>query len=261
MAPHVSAHVRVTQMISGRKAIAAAAGLILCGIAIALGNWQSRRADAKAALERQWKALDQAPTRLVNSPAVSAEVENNLPAKVRVRGHPEHESSIWLDNRIVDGRPGFYLLTPLRLANGAGVVLVLRGWVARDASSPSRLPSVNQSETMDIEGIAIKAVPRVLELRSSPRADRLPAVWQNLDLDAARAATRLPLAGFVVQQISSSDDGLVRRWPQTALNPQKNRGYAFQWYAIATVIGALTVFFTVRDLRRSSAQPAAPPAP
>ncbi|HEU0202970.1 MAG TPA: SURF1 family protein, partial [Burkholderiaceae bacterium] len=66
-------------------------------------------------------------------------------------------------------------------------------------------------------------------------------------------ATGLPLARLVVQQTSNADDGLTRRWPRSPGGAQKNRGYAFQWYAIAAVIGALTIFFGWRAFRPSAA--------
>jgi surfeit locus 1 family protein len=46
---------------------------------------------------------------------------------------------VFLDNRQMDGRPGFFVLSPLQLDRG-DVVLVQRGWVPRDMQDRSRLP-------------------------------------------------------------------------------------------------------------------------
>jgi surfeit locus 1 family protein len=60
----------------------------------------------------------------------------------------------------------------------------------------------------------------------------------------------LPLAAFVVQQTSASDDRLVRRWARPVAGVDRHRGYAFQWYALAVLIGMLTLFFGWRAARR-----------
>jgi surfeit locus 1 family protein len=236
-----------------RAGLAVIAGVLACGAAISLGNWQTRRAQMRQEVERQWTEVERQSPRLIDSAATLAAIERNLPARVRLRGRPEHQRSIWLDNRIVDGRPGLYLLTPVRLEDASGVVLLHRGWVARKPGA-DELPRVGEPEVIDVEGVAVPNLPRLLELRQVTKSSQLPAVWHNLDLDAARAATGLPLARFVVQQTSNTDDGLTRRWPRPPPGgAQKNRGYAFQWYAIAAVIAALTIFFGWRAFRPPAA--------
>jgi len=61
----------------------------------------------------------------------------------------------------------------------------------------------------------------------------------------------LPL---LLQQTSDTGDGLVREWPQPAVGSERNRGYAFQWYALAAMA---FVFFVVTGFRRGTKQEAA----
>ncbi len=46
-----------------------------------------------------------------------------------------------------------------------------------------------------------------------------------------------------MRRVVKQPDGLRREWPRPASGVEKNRGYAFQWYAIAVLIAALAVFF------------------
>ena len=47
---------------------------------------------------------------------------------------------LYLDNRPQDGRAGFYLLMPLRIAGSNMHVLVARGWLPRYTAERGRLP-------------------------------------------------------------------------------------------------------------------------
>jgi cytochrome oxidase assembly protein ShyY1 len=176
-----------------------------------------------------------------------------LPLRVRLRGEFDHARSVWLDNRLLDGRPGFWVVAPLRL-DGGGVVLVNRGWVARDAADRAHRPSVGEpAGSVVIEGLAVTHAPRLLELGEGGNSGPLPAIWQNLDFAQYESASRLAVARLVVQQTSELDDGLVRRWVRPASGVDKHRGYAFQWYALSALIALFTLFFSARAWRARAA--------
>jgi surfeit locus 1 family protein len=240
--------------VPSRTVIAIAGGAVICGVAVALGNWQARRAEVQIALQRQWDEIERTPPVRIDTPAALDAVAAKLPVRVQLRGRAHHQRSIWLGNRILDGRPGYYVVTPVQVGASA-VVLVNRGWVARAPGTSNTLPAVDQPEVLEIEGVALAGLPRLLELAAPRSEGPLPAVWQNLDLEAARSATGLPLASWVIQQTSDAQDGLQRRWPRPASRVSTHRGYAFQWYALAALSGVLTAYFggraLLRDLRRA----------
>jgi cytochrome oxidase assembly protein ShyY1 len=233
--------------------MAALAALALAAfvLTLSLGNWQARRAAQKLEIEAQWDAAEQAAPREISAHRWPAPDE--LPLRVRLRGEFDHARSVWLDNRPLDGRPGFWVVAPLRL-DGGRVVLVNRGWVARDAADRARRPSVGEpAGSVVIEGLAVTHAPRLLELGEGGSAGPLPAIWQNLDFAQYESASRLTVARLVVQQTNELDDGLVRRWVRPASGVDKHRGYAFQWYALSALIALLTVFFSARAWRARAA--------
>jgi cytochrome oxidase assembly protein ShyY1 len=99
-----------------------------------------------------------------------------------------------------------------------------------------------------IEGIAVRNVPRVLEL--GERGGPLRGFWQNLDFEAYERVSGRPVARFVVQQANDTGDGLRRTWPRPDAGVDKHRGYAFQWYALAALSAGLTLFYGVPALGR-----------
>lgn len=236
-----------------RHALPWVAAVVVAAVCIALGQWQTRRADEKLAIERQWAEAEAAePLRLVDAQSIDAAAAS-LPRRVALQGEFLYDKTVWIGNRIVDGRPGVYAVTPLVLADGTGVVLVNRGWTPRapgatapadGASAPARTDS-----PASIVGLAVTHVPRVLEL-GEPASRTLGAVWPNLDYAAYEQASGLTVARFVVQQTSSADDGLVRAWPRPAAGIERHRGYALQWYALALLVVALTAYFGSSRLRR-----------
>ncbi len=162
-----------------RPLVASGAALAAVVLTVSLGNWQLRRADEKLALQAAWDRAEQAAPLPVSGADV-ATVAGRLPLRVQVRGRFLFDDEVWLDNRQMDGRAGLMLVTPLRLADGA-VVLVNRGFAARDPRDRSRLPAVVRPEgELTVEGLAVAHAARVLQLgENAPAGDR-PLVWQNL---------------------------------------------------------------------------------
>jgi surfeit locus 1 family protein len=162
-------------MVTSRTLLLIALAVGSFALTLSLGNWQMRRAAHKLAVEAQWDAAERAAPRELSAREWPA--PEQLPLRVSLHGEFDHARSVWLDNRQLDGRPGFWVVTPLKL-DGAGVVLVNRGWVARDAADRARRPAVGEpSGVVLIEGLAVTHVPRLLELGSGGSAGPLPAIW------------------------------------------------------------------------------------
>jgi cytochrome oxidase assembly protein ShyY1 len=54
------------------------------------------------------------------------------------------------------------------------------------------------------------------------------------------------LQPIVLQQTSEAADGLARVWGRPDTGADKHRGYAFQWYALATTIFIAYVAFSFK---------------
>ena len=215
-------------------ALAAAA----CAAGLALGNWQSRRAEEKRALGAQLaQAVGAAPIQISSEPF---DPESVVLRKVAARGRFEGKHTIFLDNKLRRGRPGYEVVTPLRLD---GVhVLVNRGWVAAGRTRES-LPEVPvPAGVVRVEGLALAHLPRVLAAGpASPGRLR-----QNLEVGAFATETGLRLLPIVIEQYSPADDGLLREWPRPDTGVEKHESYALQWYSLAVLAVALLVVLSVR---------------
>ena len=215
-----------------------AAAAIACGLFVSLGNWQARRAAEKRDLAAQFdRAMSAAPLELPAGPVDAAVLTHH---HVAARGEFMPERTVLLDNKLRQGRPGYEVVTPLRIGRSAWQVLVNRGWIA---APPRReeLPDVRTPRgEVRVDGIALDRIPHALA--AGPSAGR---VRQNLDIAAYGAETGLQLQSIVIEQHSDTGDGLLRQWPRPDLGIEKHESYALQWYsfaALAIVLAAVLSF-------------------
>lgn len=212
--------------------LAAAAFIALT---IALGNWQTRRAEEKLEAGRMLDEAARGPVLQVPPARVgSAGFERR---RVAARGTFVAGDTFFLDNKVMHGAVGYHVVTPLRLESGGMHVLVNRGWIA--AGDRSRLPDVPLPEGVQtIEGVAVVPGTRFLEL--APEAES-GSLRQNLVLPREEKRLALSLQPFVIEQTSDARDGLVRAWERPDSGVERHRGYALQWYSFAALAAVLYV--------------------
>ncbi len=217
------------------------AALAAIALTVSLGNWQSGRAEEKLARGRD---LDDAARYAVLAlPSRPVDAHDYEFRSISVRGGYSARHTILLDNKVLRGTPGYEVVTPLKIAGGDMYVLVNRGWVAagmrRDILPQIRTPAGTET----VEGIAVVPSGRILELNEKTEEG---SVWQNLVLARYAKWSGLKLQPIVLQQTSKAADGLVRAWERPDTGADKHRGYAFQWYALATTILISYVAFSFK---------------
>ncbi|MDR7095009.1 surfeit locus 1 family protein [Hydrogenophaga laconesensis] len=212
-----------------------------------LGLWQLDRAAQKLALQAQINergGLEALNTEeLLKTPDVMAGVHR----PVRLSGTWVPDRTIFLDNRQMNTRVGFFVVTPLRLANSERAVLVQRGWVPRDFNDRSRVPEVvTPAGLVLLEGRLAPPPGKLYELGEAAPG----AIRQNIDLPAFARETGLSLLGVSVLQTDAAADGLLREWPRVAVDVHKHHGYAFQWFSLCALAGLLYLWFQILSPRR-----------
>ena len=223
------------------------AAIVVALIALSLGNWQSRRAEEKQRLASEQTlqaALPALDMQLLNQGKAPAYFRS-----VQMTGSFIAQWPIYLDNRPYQGKAGFYLLMPFKLKDSEKTLLVMRGWLPRDAQNRVQLPIIPTPEgELQLEGKVRESVGHVMQLGSEPVLQS-GVIRQNFEVTELSKASGLKLENFIIEQISDTEDGLIRDWPQPSLGMEKHRGYAFQWYGLA--VTAL-LFFIATGIKRAS---------
>lgn len=225
------------------------ATVLLVALGVSLGQWQERRAAQKIALQHQLVERAAAAPLAIGAAALDA-----APLEYRhvtVTGQFVPSYPLYLNNRPQDGRAGFYLLMPLRIAGSDMHVLVARGWLPRNAAEAAKLPPyATPAGTVSVDGIVKASVGHIMQL-GTPEPVRPGAIVQNIDPAQFAQASGLKLQPFFIEQAGPDADGLLRAWPAPSLGVEKHQGYAFQWYALATMA---LLFFVITGFRRGTNQ-------
>jgi len=227
-------------------AVAVAAALLTAR----LGVWQLDRAAQKitlqAAIENQGKRPPLPAIELADDPA-AALAQHHRGIVIDGRWLPEH--TVFLENRQMNGRPGFFVVTPLQLADGSAV-LVQRGWLPRDMTDRTR---VVQPPTADgqvrVEGRIAPPPSRLYDFAGAASGP----IRQNIDVEGFARETRLRLRPLSIVQLEGTptlNDGLSRKWLRPAADVAKHHGYAFQWFALCALILSLYAWFQIIRPRR-----------
>jgi len=224
--------------------VASAAAVAAIALFVVAGNWQRGRMNAKEADRAAVDAASaQAPVPLPDAVDWAAWRWRRVVATGTWRG----ATQLLIDNRIVDGRAGFAVVTPLALDDGRAV-LVDRGFAPAGAGE-TRVPRVDApSGRATVEGRVVVPPARYVELgaTTAPSSN----VWQNLDPSRIATATDLKLLPIVIEQDPAAPaDGLTRRWSPAGPDATTHRVYMLQWYAFAVLVAVLWIAFTVKRLR------------
>ena len=237
--------------------IAALAGMLATA---SLGRWQLSRAAEKLALQERIDERMRQPAidgRALLAPATPDAQQALVHRSVALQGRWLPQHTVYLDNRQMQGRPGFFVLTPLQLADSAAVVLVQRGWAPRNFQDRMQLPPVQTAAgAVQVTGRVAAPPSRLYEFAGGDSAKGSSRIRQNLDLAAFGAETGLALAPLTVLQTGDAGEGLSRDWPVIGAGVDKHYGYAFQWFGLCGLIALLYVWFQiVRRFIRPRRQP------
>lgn len=216
---------------------------LMLPVLLAAGVWQLDRAQQKremiSALERGASA-----TPIALNGATPAYRDIRLkPVVARGVYDPRHQ--FLLDNQVRDGRPGYRVLTPLKLTGSDSAILVDRGW--RPASPDrSRLPALpTPGGTITVRGFAGHGPSVGIRLGPAYVGDgSWPRRVEYVDFDYFGTALSYPLRPYMIEHGGSQAS---RAREEVGLTPARHVGYAVQWFGLAF---ALVVIYVAVNTRR-----------
>lgn len=219
------------------------AALAMVALTVSLGRWQSQRAAEKAEQQALLETrVAEAPVTLTGQVKAA---EQLLYRHVRAEGRFVADGQVFVDNRLQGSRAGFHVVTPLAIGNGAALVLVNRGWIARSAAYPAAPEVPVPAGTQLVEGLATVPPRRVLELSDETVSGN---VWQNLSIEryAARAGREvLP----VVILAKPPGPGLVAVEEKPDAGIARHIEYSLTWFSLAATVVALWLIVNLRRAR------------
>lgn len=220
-------------------AVIAAAGCVVAGV------WQWNRTQSILAAERA--AL------LAPVPVAQVAPENgDLPAestgrRVEASGSFEQGAVLYVSNRALDGASGFWVVSPLRLADGSRIA-VLRGWTPAAAAAPAPAAVV-------IRGVLSPEERFYAGGDAARNGDTVPAMSREVFVSAWGTPLRTGIVVLADQAPPGSDQ--PRAVPPTVQVdvpfPLQNFFYAFQWWVFAAFVVFMWGRWVRHDVRAGRA--------
>ena len=220
--------------------------LLLLSLLCSLGFWQLDRAKQKQVFLQQQQIGSQISRLNLNS--------NNEPAQlVRYRiadvsGHYDEQHSFLLDNQIVDGKPGYSVLTPFLIDGRLEAILVNRGWLPV-AADRRQLPDLNLTDSVASVQGRINQFPSVgIKLTGAEiPAAGWPALIQLVDAGVLAKHLGYPLMTVQIELDPQQPNGYLRHWTtQATIPPEKHQAYAVQWFGLALTLTGLFIWISTK---------------
>ncbi|MEU4113423.1 SURF1 family protein [Kitasatospora sp. NPDC028055] len=241
----------------GGTALAVAA----VAVCVWLGSWQLGRFEDRVSTHQETKQSltasgEARPIDALLGPASPQVTTKTVGKPVTVVGEYDTEHQLLVPNRVLDGKQGYYVLTPLRTADGHAVAVV-RGWApgnppadpsgAAHAAEPAPTGPVTvtgrlqANESVGSNGAVAGGLPAG-QLGMINRASLLNVLAYDGWYDGWVSADQVPAGLTVVPTVQpQGGDGLTLRAFQ-------NLGYTLEWF----VFGGFVVFMWFRLMRREA---------
>ena len=224
--------------------------LLAIGLFVKLGLWQSQRAvekqamlDAVAQVLAQRRAVPLAQ-------AADATRRQGYDWAAGV-GRFDDRGPLWLDNQQRDGRAGVHAYRVFR-PEGAAPLLVDLGWLPLPGDRAMPAIALPRGR-IEVRGLLVPPPSPGLALGSGIAKQGEGWVLTRLDTEnvSRTLALSVPLAPRVLRLDPALPLGYARDLQLLAntLPPERHRGYAVQWFALAIAVVVTVLILTFRKAR------------
>ena len=203
---------------------------------VRLGFWQLSRAEEKEKL-LALQVLSMSK-KAVELHSILGETKDYRYRKTKLVGRYDPDHQYLIDNQIVNGQAGYFVLTPFMLDGTDQSVLVNRGWVPLNKDRRV-LPVINIGVAKNTLSGRINHFPVVgIKLAGTEIPTKnWPSIVQVVDINILSAKLGQSLLPFQIELDSAMSDGYVRNWKRNiSMPPEKHIGYAVQWFGLAITL-------------------------
>ncbi len=224
------------------------------GVLIRMGLWQLQRLEERRAFNARVLAQLNEPEINLNNPVSLDDLLNMEYRVVSVDGVYDHTQEVLLRNQVWEDKPGYHILTPLRIQGSNWSVLVDRGWIPLEDAG--NLKPFEQPGLITIKG-------RFRFPQTKPDFGGVPDptlaagetglfAWNIVNLERIQKQMPFPLLPVYIQQESHPAGPTTLPVP-IALLPEisegSHLGYAFQFFGFAAILAFGYPFYLKQQLK------------
>jgi len=207
---------------------------------LALGTWQVQRLAWKNDLIARIEARLAAPAQ-----PLPARIDDPAAWEYRrasVTGRFLHDKEMLVAGRTWRGQAGWHVVTPLVRDDGAGTVLVNRGFVPHDRRDPALRTEGQVADSVTVEGLA-RPGGRQSWMQPGNRPGENTWFWYDIPAMAAHAGVG-GAQPVVLEAGQAANPGGLPIGGQTVVHIRNDHlTYALTWYSLAVALAAIWFFY------------------
>ncbi|WP_063836081.1 SURF1 family protein [Actinacidiphila yeochonensis] len=234
--------------------------LLAVPVCVFMGSWQlsrfeSRVSDHRTAQHEAAKTAEAPPVPLARAlPSADAQLKDADSGRVvSVTGHYDGAHQLLVPHRTLDGRDGYYVLTPLRVDSGAALPVV-RGWLPGTAPANRHAGAVPAVPAGQVTVVGALQYPETTDTTGVDTSGGLPADQLGM-ISSASLVNLLPYSVYNGWITAAHPLAPLKAVPPAALPDSgldlkafQNLGYTGQWFVFAGFV----VFMWFRFVRREA---------
>lgn len=226
--------------------LALAALLCFC-LFVGLGYWQLARARLKERLITDFK-LQIAAAPLTNHTFVMT--PHSRFRRVQLSGRYDNQHVILLDNKTFRRQVGYEIYTLFYADGIKEPLLVDRGFIAMPGDRqhmPTITPLQGQQQLVGL----LDLPPRYVALGNMRETEQIlsPMRVEYIDLKELSVLLGTPIQPYVVTHLANADNSYPTEQEIFTIPPERHRGYAVQWFALAATLLILFVALNRKSTR------------
>jgi surfeit locus 1 family protein len=214
--------------------------IVFIAVFTRLGIWQLARAQEKATL------LQSFSLRMTHPPLLAPELSQIKDWRfypTQLKGKFDNAHSLLLDNKIYEGKIGYEVYTPFQVEDFAAPILVDRGFIpiGKDRRSLPLIKPILGEVT--IKGM-LNLPPQYVSLGKmvdKTSSASWPLRIEFVDLKQIASLLGYPLYPYIINIDPTHPAAYVMKWQIVTMGPEKHKGYAVQWFALAITLLILSV--------------------
>lgn len=205
-----------------------------------LGFWQLNRAHEKTLI------LNEFEQRAKVGPLSTKDLERPNDWRfyqIKMVGKFDEAHTILLDNKTFNGKVGYEVYTPFIAKGMTNPVLVDRGFIPMGVSR-DEIPAIPKTAkgTVTIQGI-INTPPTYVAFGGMSENGKIqwPLRVEYIHLPEISKLLKDTLYPYVISLNPESPSALQVKWQIVTVDPNKHKGYAVQWFALALTLLIISV--------------------
>jgi surfeit locus 1 family protein len=221
------------------------------GVMIRLGIWQLDRLEQRRAFNSHLVSVQAMPPLELTAQTLAEPLETMEYRAIIVTGEYDMENQVALRNQAWYGRPGYTLLTPLKIAGTDMAILVNRGWVSSTDYTPGGDQTYPAQGFVTVTGIVRHSQSEPdfgRRTDPTPQAGEFLPAWNFANVEAIADQISYPILPVYIQRgPDSSLPADFNDWtdehlpfpalPELEITEGPHLGYAIQWFIFASILG------------------------